>query len=317
MTTTPAAWLDGKMVPVDDAKVSIFDLVLVQGAAVTEMIRTFAHRPFRLDEHLDRLFRSLRAVGFPMELTRQELEAITLEVVDHNEKLIPADHDLGIVLFVTAGTNLTYVGAAEIERARKPIVCVHTFPLPFELWAEHARIGQHLVTPSIRHIPPASLDPKIKSRSRLHWYLADQQARLAGPTAGALVLDHDGNIAETSTGNFFIVSAGTIFTPSPRIVLGGVSQKVVFELAERLEIPCETADLQLYDALNADEAFTSSTPYCLLPVTRLNGRPIGSGERGPVYERLIAAWNELVGLDIIGQIRKGAAERTAKSRMAK
>jgi branched-chain amino acid aminotransferase len=250
-------------------------------------------------------------VGFSANISAEGLAAIVGEVVDHNEKLIPVGHDLGITLFVTAGLNLTYVGAAGLEACRRPSVCVHTFPLPFELWADKLDAGQHLVTPSIRHIPPDSLDPKIKSRSRLHWYLADRQARLADPHAGALVLDRDGNIAETSSGNFFIVRDGIICTPSHRTTLGGVSQQVVTELAADLGIECVNTDLQVYDALNATEAFTSSTPYCLLPVTKLNGQAIGDGEPGPVVGKLLAAWSEMVGLDVAEQIRRGARERVS------
>jgi branched-chain amino acid aminotransferase len=306
----PIAWLDGRLVPLSEAKLSVFDLGVVLGASITEMIRTFGHRPFRLDEHLDRMFRSLRGVGFGTELNRDELQSAALRVVEHNAKLIPESHDLGIVMFVTAGKNLTYLGLAGLEESRTPSVCVHTFPLPFELWAEKMERGQHLVTPGIRHIPAESLDPKIKSRSRLHWYLADQQAKLADPHALALALDRDGHVTETSTGNFFIVAGRTICTPPPRTALGGVSQQVVHELADRLGIEYKTADLRVYDVLNADEAFTSSTPYCLMPVTRLNGQPIGAGVPGPVYGELLAAWSELAGVDIIEQIRSGAKERT-------
>jgi branched-chain amino acid aminotransferase len=108
----PIAYLNGEYVPISEAKLSVYDLGVVQGAAVTEMIRTYAHQPFRLGEHLDRLDRSLRFVGFDLPLTRQEMETITGEVVGHNGGLIPQNHDLGIVMFVTAGENLTYVGAA-------------------------------------------------------------------------------------------------------------------------------------------------------------------------------------------------------------
>ena len=309
-TSEPIAWLNGQTVAVSEAKLSVFDLGIVLGASVTEMIRTFRHEPFRLDDHLDRLYRSLRIVGFAMEMPREELAAVVYDVVAHNAALIGADDDLGITVFVTAGTNLTYVGAAGAENAARPSVCVHTFPLPFELWAEKLNSGQHLVTPSIRHIPPDSLDPKIKSRSRLHWYLADRQARLVDPAASALVLDHDGNIAETSTGNFFIVQQKTLLTPSHRITLGGVSQKMVAELAGTLGIDCRFADLQLYDALTADEAFTSSTPYCLLPVTRINGTLIGDGRPGPIFHKLLHAWSEQVGLDVAAQITNGAQRRT-------
>lgn len=307
--TEPLAALNGRLVPISEAQLSIFDLGLVLGASITEMVRTFHHQPFHLDNHLQRLFRSLKVVGFPFDQSLEDLNRQALDVVAHNAPLIPDSHDLGIVVFVTAGQNLTYLGAAEMDRARTPSVCVHTFPLPFELWADKLERGQHLVTPSIRHIPADSLDPKIKSRSRLHWYLADQQARLVEPSAGAVLLDHAANVTETSTGNFFIVNGSTIRTPSQRTTLGGVSQQVVAELAGQLGLEFVATDLQVYDVLNADECFTSSTPYCLLPVTRFNGKEIGAGQPGPVFQQLTAAWSELVGLDISAQIRQGAQDR--------
>lgn len=309
-TDEPIAYLNGEIVPISAAKLSVFDLGIVLGASVTEMIRTIKQVPFHLDDHLERLERSLQAVGFSANLSRGELTAIVNQVVDHNKQFIPATHDLGITVFVTAGLNLTYVGAAGLEASRQPSVCVHTFPLPFELWAKKLEQGQHLVTPSIRHMPPDTLDPKIKSRSRLHWFMADRQARLVDPTAGAIVLDHAGNIAETSSGNFFIVRDGVICTPSERTTLGGVSQQVVRELAAQLGIEFTTTDLQVYDVLNAEESFTSSTPYCLLPVVKLNGQPIGNGKPGPIFAKLMNAWSELVNLDIANQIQTGAKDRT-------
>jgi branched-subunit amino acid aminotransferase/4-amino-4-deoxychorismate lyase len=188
-------------------------------------------------------------------------------------------------------------------------VCAHTFPLPFELWAEKLEQGQHLVVPSTRHVPADSLDPRIKSRSRMHWYVADRQARRVDSGAGAILVDHDGFLTETSTGNFCIVTGNAIRTPSERTTLGGISRQVVGELAESLGIAFEFADLRPEDVSTADEAFTSSTPYCLLPVTRFQGEPVGSGRLGPVFGRLLAAWGELVGFDIAAQLRDGAEER--------
>lgn len=109
-TPEPIAWLNGQQVGISQAKLSVFDLGVVMGASVTEMIRTFAHRPFRLDDHLGRLERSLQAVGFPTGVSPEELADVVLELVDHNARLIPAGHDLGITVFVTAGLNLTYLG---------------------------------------------------------------------------------------------------------------------------------------------------------------------------------------------------------------
>lgn len=307
----PLAFLNGRICPISQAQLSVFDLGLVMGASITEMARTFRRVPFHLDGHVDRLFRSLKHVGFDVDFSRQILIDIAQELVDHNSRLIPESHDLGISMFITAGTSLTYTGIWGQATHRKPTVCVHTFPLPFELWAEKYAIGQHVVTPSIRHLPPECLDPKIKSRSRMHWYLADEQARLVDPRAMALLLDRQDNITETSTANFFIVQERTILTPTGRNTLAGISQVVVAELAEQLGFAFQQRDLQTYDVVNADEAFTSSTPYCLLPVIKINNKPIGTGSPGPVYQQLLNGWSGLVGLDIADQMRAGAIERKA------
>ncbi len=303
----PIAYLDGSYVPISEARLHVFDLGVSIGASITEMIRTFRHRPYRVREHLDRLMRSLRGVGKDSPLAVAELETIVAELAERNGPLIPESRDLGIVLFVTMGQNLTYLGAAGREQARRMTVCAHTFPLPFELWGPKLESGQHLVTPSVRHIPPESIDPKIKHRSRMHWYLADQQARLADPEAIALALDTQGRVTETSTANFFLVQAGTIHTPPPTTTLEGVSQQTLRELAAELSIPYEPRDLHAYDVSNADEAFTSSTPYCMLPVTKFNGRPLGDGRPGPIFGRLLDAWGRRVGVDLASQLTAGSS----------
>ncbi|HBH52261.1 MAG TPA: branched-chain amino acid aminotransferase [Planctomycetaceae bacterium] len=309
----PLAYLNGCLAPFSQTRLPLSDLGIVMGASVTEMARTFGHACYRLGDHVDRLYRSLRHVGFAVELTPQAFWDQVESLVRANAPLVPPHHDLGVSMFVTAGSALIYSGAKGKATARRPTVCIHTFPLPFELWAEKYAGGQHVVTPSIRHIPPECLDPKIKARSRMHWYLADEQARLVDPKAISLLLDRNDNITETSTANFFIVtSGGRVITPPPHNTLQGISQLAVMELCARLQIPCEQRDFQTYDVVNADEAFTSSTPYCILPVTRINGKPIGTGQPGPVFARILSAWSREVGLDIVLQMTRGAAERLAE-----
>jgi len=145
----------------------------------------------------------------------------------------------------------------------------------------------------------------------MHYYLADQEARLVDPEAAALLLDLAGNVTETSGANFLIVERGTIVSPTTVNTLPGISRAMVIELAGKLGIPFVERDLQVFNVMNADEAFTASTPYCLMPVTRINGVPIGDGRPGPMVRRLMAAWSEEVGLDIERQIQEGAQRRTA------
>jgi branched-subunit amino acid aminotransferase/4-amino-4-deoxychorismate lyase len=275
------------------------------------MARTFRHKLFRLDEHLERLRRSLRYVRFDIGMTMDDLANIVQSLVEQNVRLIEADDELGVVVFITAGEFPTYAGGAASSVRTTPTVCAHTFPLPFEIWADKMQRGQHLVTPSIRHVPPQCYDPSMKYRSRMHYYLADQEARLVDPDAAALLLDLDGNVTETGAANFLIVEGGTIVSPTLRNTLAGISRGMVIELAGELGVAFVERDFQVFNVINADEAFTTSTPYCLMPVTRINGLPIADGQPGAVYRKLLAAWSETVGLDVAGQIVKGARRRTA------
>jgi branched-chain amino acid aminotransferase len=307
----PLVFLNGRMVPASQAHVAVYDAGLVLGATITELVRTFRKQLFRLDDHLVRLAHSLHYVRFDIGLSMDQLGQIVRGLVAHNADLMSSDDELGLVIFVTAGEYPTYAGSAAGNVRTTPTVCAHTFPLPFELWAKKMRTGAHLVTPSTRHVPPQCYDPKMKCRSRMHYYLADQEARLVDPNASALLLDLDGNVAETSAANFLMVQEKSIVSPSLRNTLPGVSRAMVIELAGKLGIPFEVRDFQPFDAINADETFLASTPYCLMPVTKINGLPIGGGRPGPVYQRLIEAWSQLVGLDVIDQIAHGAESRTA------
>ncbi len=296
----PLVFLNNQMVPASQAHIAIYDAGIVLGATVTEQTRTFHQRPWRLDEHLDRLFRSLRYVRLDIGLSKEQLATIAQEVIEHNARLLEDPSELGLILFVTAGEHAAYTG----KPARTmPTVCVHTYPLPFELWAKKMLTGAHLITPSIRHVPPQCYDPKVKYRSRMHFYLADLEARWIDPEAQALLLDLAGNITETSTANFLIVERGTIVSPTTVNTLPGISRAMVMELAGKLGIPFVERDLQVYHAMNAEEAFLTSTPYCLMPVTKINGIPIGDGKPGAMTRRLLAAWSAEVGLDIEKQIQ--------------
>ncbi len=304
----PIAHLNGQYVPVAQATLHVFDLGVVGGSSVSEMVRTFRHLPFRLDEHLARLEQSLNIVGFELGLTMAELKAICEQVVFENAKLIPAHHDLGLIVFATAGQNLTYLGRAGAASAKKSTVCVHTFPLPFELWAEACQTGLHLVSVETRSIPDDVIDARVKHRSRLHWHLADRQAKQFDPQGVAVLTSHQRTLTETASGNLWMFHRGYLVTPATN-VLRGVSREVVIDLCMDNFLAVQVRDFGASDLSAADEAFISSTPCCLLPVTQFNGRPIGAGSPGPMYRRLMEEWSQLVGMDIIEQMRVVAVER--------
>jgi branched-chain amino acid aminotransferase len=297
----PIVFLRGQFVPASQAGVHIYDLGIVLGATVTEMTRTFRKQPFRLDEHLARLQRSLKFCRFDIGMSTAELRAATIKVLEHNAALLPADAELGIVHFVTAGENAVYAGAAGGSGKLVPTVCIHTFPLPLSLWRDLFTQGAHVVIPSTRHIPPECIDPKMKNRSRLHWWLADGETHLIDPKAITLLLDLDGNITECAGANILLVRRGEVLSPTTKNILLGISRDVVIELCAELGIPFRECDLQTFDLVNADEVFMSTTPYCIGPVTRVNGIPVADGKIGPVTQRLLQAWSAKVGVDIVRQ----------------
>ncbi len=303
MAAEPIVYLDGKLVPATQAHISIYNMGVVLGATVTDMTRTFRKRPYRLEDHIRRFYESCKYAHLDPPISPNETAKITGELIAHNAALLPPEGELGVIHFITPGENQVYAGSAGKGQGMKPTYCIHSFPLPFFLFQKVISEGAHLVVPSTRHIPPQCVDPKIKNRSRLHWWLADYETHLVDPDAMTWLLDLDGNLTESGGANVLIVKDGTVLSPSPRNILLGISRKIVFELCAKLNIPTVERDLQLHDALIADEIFLTTTPYCMAPVTRVNGIPIGDGKTGkPIFERILSAWSAEVGVDIRGQL---------------
>ncbi|MBD3675815.1 MAG: aminotransferase class IV [Planctomycetaceae bacterium] len=296
------AWLNGEYLPFSEAALPLSDSGIVHGDAVTEMLRTFRQQPFRVAEHQDRFRHSLAASLLECPYADEELSEVIEQVVRRATEDLPGETDLGVILFGTGGPNVTYVGKSA---ASAPTICVHTFPLHFELWKEALLQGQHLVVSEHPAISVDSLDPTIKSRSRMHWRIADRKVRRQVPGASALFATREKQITETSSGNLFAVLNREIVTPPAEFVLNGISRQMVIELSRQLDWPVTERPLLVEEALEAEELWTSSTPYCLLPVTRLNDRVIGSGEPGERYQQILSAWSELVGVDLRAQLLNG------------
>lgn len=296
------AWINGSFCRSEQAAVPVWDLGVVAGASVTEMARTFAHKPFRLEEHIKRLTGSLTALGFPQVWTPAALLGAARSVVAHNIRLIAPGQDLGMVLFSTAGSNPTYLSGA----VHPATTVIHTFLLPLAQWKPSLQNGVRLRIPDVRQIPDDCFPVGHKVRNRLHWWLADQQATKIEPGSKALLPDHEGFVTETSASCFYIVRDGRIAT-SNRGVLNSKSCEVVEQLAASLDIPFERRGIRVEELDSATEAFLSSTPVGLLPVSHIDGRQVGGEAAGidsaeSVCARLLHAWSKLVGLDIAAQI---------------
>jgi len=295
---------NGNFVNESDAKVSIYDSALMFGDMVFEMTRSFNKKQFKLREHLNRLYTGLKILRIPSPTSIQEMEDLCYEVVDRNESLFEYDDEHRLMINISRGPLGIY---AEVFNNRlEPTVIIADFPLKWTVqgMGKLFDIGINAVIVSQMAIPAYFLNPKIKSRSRIHYQMANIEASLfKGDNNWALLMDPDGFIAEGTGDNFFIVKDGVLVTPEGRNILRGVSRGYIFELAKELQLGCIEKNIEPYDVYCADEAFMTGTPFCLLPVTSLDSIKIGEGRMGEITKKLISKWSENVNVDIIKQIK--------------
>jgi branched-chain amino acid aminotransferase len=296
--STVTAYLNGAWVPSSELRIPVDDTGFLLGATVTERLRTFRGQPFRLDEHMRRLRGSLAIVGLNSdEITEQVARAVP-EFLRRNQDLIAADDDWSVVAFATPG----------VAGSQTSTVCVHGNPLPFRLWAPQFETGLPVVVSSIRQVPTNCWPAELKCRSRMHYYLADREAAAKRSGARAMVLDQNGYVAEATTANVVLYREREgLVSPPHEHILFGVSLAVVQELAAKLGIPFVKRPLTVDELHTVDEVMLASTSICVLPIVECDGRPIGDGQPGPIYRRLLGAWSELVSVDIAEQARRFAS----------
>lgn len=295
MDTERIAYVNGEIVPESRAAVSINDVGFLYGDAVFDTTRTFNGVVFRLGEHLDRFYNSLKYMRIDPGMTKREMADITMRVLEHNLTLRGANEDYWVSQRVSRGTRTP-------EGLSSPTVVIECFPLPLSARAHLYRDGLQLVTPSIRRTPPESQSPRAKVHNYVNIVQADLEVKAQNSDAAALMLDVNGNLCEGMGANIFLVRDGEIYTPREQYILAGISRSVAVELAHELAIPVHETDLDLYDAYTADEIFVTSTSYCICPVASVNGSTPSNGAiPGPVTGRLMDAYSGLVGMDFASQ----------------
>ena len=303
-------WFNGELIPESEAKISIYDSALMFGDMVFEMTRSFNKVQFKLREHLERLYASIKYVRIPIEMSMDEMERHINETIEANDPLFSSDDEHRLMIDVSRGTLPIYQGLVGAHRG--PNVIIAVFPLRWTVagMGKLFDTGINAVITSQRAIPAWLLEPKVKNRSRIHYLMANiEVSNYQGENNWALLLDPDGFVAEGTGDNFFIVKDNTIITPEPRNILRGVSRAYIFELAYELDLTCIEKNIEPYDVVNADEAFMTGTPFCILPVSSLNNILVGSEPMGNITRRLLEAWGSEVGVNIMGQIKKWDAER--------
>ena len=301
-TAERVAWYRGRIVPESEVLISFRDGGFTRGDGVYDSARTFGGTVFRLEAHLDRLWRSLAYVGLECPISRRELTEVSLEVARRNVEI--TGDDVWVTQRITAGAPAEWGGEAV------PTLVVESLPIPFATRAHLYREGARVVTPTLRRTPPWAMSPQAKTTSLLNLELGRREVKRVDPGAWAILTDEFGNLAEGSGANIFVVRDGVIATPLARYVLPGVTRDAVIELAAGLGLRVEERPVDLFDAAAADEAFLTSTSLCVCPIASINGRSIAGGAvPGPVTERLQKAFNDLVGVDIVAQYLRHSAER--------
>ncbi len=288
-------YFNGEWILRSQARIDIADRGFLVGDAVFDVARTFNGKSFRMKDHVDRLYRSLKYSRIDAGLTPEEMTAISEEAIRRNEHLRAEAGDFALWQIVTRGRGRW------AHTSGPATVCVEAKPIDFGRFAGLFATGAHGVIARTRSYPTQSLDPKIKHFSRMNMNLAELEASDVDPEAWPILTDIEGNLTEGTGQNVFLVTNGVVRTPGDTSVLQGVSRAAVIDLAHRLGIPVVEEDLQPYDLYTADEAFFASTSPCVLPVTRVDRRQVGDGKPGPVTQQLLAAWSEEVGLDIVDQ----------------
>jgi branched-chain amino acid aminotransferase len=303
--TTPAqriAYFNGRFVPESQVLVPFRDRGFKYGDAVFDTTRTFGHRVFKLAEHVDRLYRSLRYLRIDPGIAPAELVAITEEVLRQNLVLLGPDEDYWVSQRISRGLD---AAAREVWPQTGATVIVECLPLPLRDRARLYRDGIRVVTPAVRRTAPEAISPRAKTHNYLNVVLGDLEAKSRDPEAWAVLLDANGHLAEGIGSNIFLVQDGVIRTPREEFVLAGISRATVIDLAKEAGLSVVEKDLDLFDAYGADEAFLTSTSLCICPVQSVNGVVPRSGTvPGPVTRQLTDAYRRFVDHDFVAQYLK-------------
>ena len=290
------AYFNGEIVPESEVKVPFRDRGFKYGDAVFDMTRTFGHKIFKLETHVNRFYNSLRYVDIDPGMPETDMVSKTLEVLDANLHLLGSDDDFWVGQRISRGVDL--VGGDMWETAGGPNVIIECTPLPLKPRARLYRDGIDVLIPSVRRVPPEAVSPRAKSHNYLNLILADMEAKSQDPESWAILLDTRGFLTEGIGSNIFTIKDGVIYTPQEQYVLGGISRETAIEMAEKIDVPVVTKDIDLFDAMTADEIFLTSTSLCICGVRSFQGRKIGDGlAAGPITKALMDAYVDFVDFD--------------------
>ena len=303
------AWINGNFIPQSEAAITLHDAGFFMVATVTDMSRSFAHKPFMLKEHIQRFMAHCEACFISINISEVEFIKAAEELIGRNCLLLKSNEDLALVLLATPGPIGFYLGEPGGAGDSLPTLGMHTFKLPFHRYRPWVENGVELLTSSILQPSPLSINPSIKQRSRMHWWIAEREVKKRSATAMALLLDENGFLTETASSNLIILQdtskSGTdlkILTPKPDKVLDGIGLRIVKSFARDCGFFWIEADILPADVKPADAALITSNSFCFAPVKSLNGIQLSRFKW--FNEKLLGYWQKQVHLDFHDQILK-------------
>lgn len=314
IVTSPGrvVYLNGDIIPESKASISIFDRGFIWGDAVYDAGRTFNGKPFRMWEHVLRLYRSMKYCRIDIGLDREVFYQKVLEVIEANVPFLEDGGDYLCRMHVSRGP-LPDEGSIHRGQDGRPTVVVFCMPIALYEYAKYYDGGMPLVIPSTRRNPPQCLSPMAKVSAKMNNFIAAFEARDVDEDAEPLMLDINGYVTESQGANFIFVAEDKIRLPHRSGSLVGESMRTVVELAEKLRIPVEEGFYTPYDVYNADEAFLTAGTFCIMPVRCIDNRPLNVPAPGPITQKLLDAWSAMVGVDIVGQAREQARRRNLRA----
>lgn len=278
-------YIDGQFYPEPEAKVSVFDHGLLYGDGIFEGIRFYNGRVFKLTEHLERLWDSARAIMLNIPMTMEEMEAATLETIRKNNL-----RDGYIRLLVTRGKGNLGLSPDRCPKASVIIIAATIQLYPPEAYER----GMTVVTCATRRVAPGALSPAVKSLNYLNNIMAKIEANMCKADEG-LMLNEEGYVAECTGDNIFIVKRGEIFTPPVYAgSLRGITWQAVLDIAAELGLKVTVQQLTRYDLYTAEEFFLTGTAAEVIAAVKLDNRIIGEGKPGPITNKIIARFREMV-----------------------
>jgi len=293
------AYYNGDYLPEGEIRIPFRDRGFLYGDGVFDMTRTFNGKIFKIREHIERLYRSLKALRIDAGLTPEQMIEISREVLDRNSHFLDESTDYWVAQRISRG--LAAVGDEGWDQEDATVI-VECLPLPLQARATYYRDGLDLVLSPVRRTAPDALTPRAKTLNYLNLINANMATLSPMENAYTILLDANGNLCEGLGANIFLVKDDVCLTPREQFVLPGVSRACAIELAEKLGLRVVEKDLDLHDAYNADEMFLTSTSLCIVPAKSFCGATIGDGcIPGPVTKQLTDAYIDLVDFDYVAQ----------------